>query len=83
MILDILDRFQAEASETYLVGDSLRDLQAITHVGGKPILVKTGKGMKTLEKERENLPENIQIFDNLLAFAKYLIHPNPSSHLDE
>ena len=83
MILDILDRFQAEASETYLVGDSLRDLQAITHIGGKPILVKTGKGMKTLEKERENLPENIQIFDNLLAFAKYLIHPNPSSHLDE
>ena len=29
MILDILQRFNAEASETWLVGDSLRDLQAI------------------------------------------------------
>lgn len=50
MVLDILDRFQAQAAETYLVGDSLRDLQAIARAGGKPILVRTGKGMKTLEK---------------------------------
>ena len=51
MVLDILDRFQAQAAETYLVGDSLRDLQAIAGAGGKPILVRTGKGMKTLEKD--------------------------------
>ena len=41
MVLDILDRFQAQAAETYLVGDSLRDLQAIAGAGGKPILVRT------------------------------------------
>ena len=34
MVLDILDRFQAQAAETYLVGDSLRDLQAIAGAGG-------------------------------------------------
>ncbi|MDK4688069.1 D-glycero-beta-D-manno-heptose 1,7-bisphosphate 7-phosphatase [Kingella negevensis] len=79
MILDILDRFQAEASETYLVGDSLRDLQAIANVGGKPILVRTGKGMKTLTNESDNLPENTQIFDSLLDFAKTLVHPNQPS----
>ena len=64
MVLDILDRFQAQAAETYLVGDSLRDLQAIARAGGKPILVRTGKGMKTLEKDGGNLPPGTQIFDS-------------------
>lgn len=71
MILDILQRFNAEASETWLVGDSLRDLQAIANVGGKPVLVRTGKGMKTLEKDKDSLPENTQIFDDLLAFSQF------------
>ncbi|ULJ61989.1 D-glycero-beta-D-manno-heptose 1,7-bisphosphate 7-phosphatase [Wielerella bovis] len=79
MILDILDRFQAVASETYLVGDSLRDLQAINAVGGKAVLVKTGKGMKTLEKDSDKLPANTLIFDDLLMFAKYLVRPNQPS----
>lgn len=74
MILDILERFQAEANETWLVGDSLRDLEAIANAGGKPVLVKTGKGMKTLEKEAEKLPNNTLIFDNLLAFSQYLMN---------
>lgn len=74
MIVDILARFNAQASETYLVGDSLRDLQAIANVGGKPILVRTGKGMRTLTKDSGKLPEDTQIFDNLLDFSQYLLH---------
>lgn len=76
MVLDILDRFQAQAAETYLVGDSLRDLQAIAGAGGKPILVRTGKGMRTLEKDGGNLPPGTQIFDSLLDFAVQLVRPN-------
>ncbi|MRN37733.1 D-glycero-beta-D-manno-heptose-1,7-bisphosphate 7-phosphatase [Neisseria sp. N95_16] len=72
MIQDILDRFQAQAADTWLVGDSLRDLQAIDAVGGKSALVLTGKGKKTLQEKEEELPENTQIFDNLLAFAQYI-----------
>lgn len=72
MILDILARFNAEASETYLVGDSLRDLQAIARAGGLPVLVLTGKGKKTLAKEKDRLPENTLVFDDLLAFSQYL-----------
>ena len=79
MVLDILDRFQALASETYLVGDSLRDLQAIASAGGQPILVRTGKGMKTLEKDGGNLPQGTQIFDSLLDFAVHLVRPNQPS----
>ncbi|MDO4433890.1 MAG: D-glycero-beta-D-manno-heptose 1,7-bisphosphate 7-phosphatase [Alysiella sp.] len=73
MIVDILRRFNAEASETYLVGDSLRDLQAIASVGGQAVLVKTGKGMKTLEKDADKLPEHTLVFDDLLAFSQFLI----------
>lgn len=73
MIVDILDRFQAAAEETWLVGDSLRDLQAIANVGGKSVLVRTGKGEKTLAKDSDKLPENTLVFDNLLAFSQFLI----------
>ncbi|QEY24088.1 D-glycero-beta-D-manno-heptose 1,7-bisphosphate 7-phosphatase [Neisseria animalis] len=72
MVRDILDRFQANAAETWLVGDSLRDLQAIDAVGGKSALVLTGKGKKTLQEKGEELPDNTQVFDNLLAFAQYI-----------
>lgn len=72
MIQDILDRFQAQATDTWLAGDSLRDLQAIDAVGGKSALVLTGKGKKTLQEKEGELPENTQIFDNLLAFAQYI-----------
>lgn len=73
MIIDILQRFNAEAEETWLVGDSLRDLQAIAHVGGKSALVKTGKGLKTLENEENKLPEHTLVFDDLMAFAQFVI----------
>lgn len=73
MIEDILSRFNAQASETWLVGDALRDLQAIAAVGGKPVLVKTGKGEKTLANDADKLPENTLIFDNLLAFSQFLM----------
>lgn len=83
MVEDILYRFNAEASDTYLVGDSLRDLQAIAAVGGKPVLVKTGKGLKTLEKDADRLPENTLIFSDLLAFSQYLLQQNVAEEADE
>lgn len=55
--------------EVTLIGDSLRDLQAAQAVGASPILVKTGKGKKTL-LENPNL--NIPVFENLYDAAKYI-----------
>lgn len=75
MIIDIMQRFNIDhqAADIWMVGDSLRDLQAIAAVGGKPVLVLTGKGKKTLANHDAELPENTQIFDNLLAFANYIM----------
>jgi D-glycero-D-manno-heptose 1,7-bisphosphate phosphatase len=54
-----------------IIGDSLRDLQAAQQVGASPILVKTGKGERTLEKG-EGL-EGIPVYDNLAAAVSFLL----------
>ena len=53
------------------IGDSLRDLQAAAAVGGKPLLVLTGKGLKT--QAEGNLPEGTLIFADLAAAVEYLL----------
>ena len=53
------------------IGDSLRDLQAAASVGARPLLVKTGKGEKTLAAG--GLPENTPVFANLSEAVEYLL----------
>lgn len=53
-----------------VVGDSHRDLHAGMRLGGVPYLVRTGKGMKTLEG---TLPPGAQVFDNLAAVTDHLL----------
>ncbi len=54
-----------------VIGDSLRDLQAAQQVSAKPILVRTGKGQRTLAKG-EGL-EGIPIYDDLAAAVDALL----------
>ena len=61
--------FHVKLTGIAVIGDSLRDLQAAEAVGASPMLVKTGKGQKTLT-ENPNL--NIPIFENLYDAAKYI-----------
>ena len=48
MFEEISKRFNIELNGVPAIGDSLRDLQAAAAVGAQPILVRTGKGEKTL-----------------------------------
>lgn len=61
--------FHADLTTIAVIGDSLRDLQAADAAGAQPILVKTGKGKKTLI-ENPNL--NIPVFENLYDAAKHI-----------
>jgi D-glycero-D-manno-heptose 1,7-bisphosphate phosphatase len=73
MIDEILDRLGAQhIGERWLVGDSLRDLEAGVSRGFRPVLVRTGKGVKT-EMDRSSLPKNTLIFDDLARFAEHVI----------
>jgi D-glycero-D-manno-heptose 1,7-bisphosphate phosphatase len=66
----IAERLNAPLEHAPFVGDSLRDLQAAAAVGGRPILVLTGKGRKT--RAAGNLPEATAIYPDLAAVAQAL-----------
>lgn len=53
------------------IGDSLRDLQAAAASGCKPLLVRTGKGEKTLAED--NLPEGTEHFADLAEAVNWLL----------
>lgn len=71
MIEDIARRFGTDLDGVPNVGDSLRDLQAGVPLGALPILVRTGKGERTLAEG--NLPEGTKVFADLADAAKYII----------
>lgn len=71
MLHEIAHRYRINAMELIMVGDSLRDLEAVAAMEGMPILVRTGKGKKT--EAEGNLPSNTRVFDNLQAVATYLL----------
>jgi D-glycero-D-manno-heptose 1,7-bisphosphate phosphatase len=71
MLQDIGTRLHMDLKSVFAVGDSLRDIQAAQAVGAKPVLVRTGKGTKTLEGGE--LPEDVPVFDNLLQAAIAII----------
>lgn len=62
----------ANLDGSYTVGDSARDLYAGEKLESSPILVRTGKGERTIAKG--DMPLNTLIFDDLYSFAKFLLN---------
>ena len=71
MLEEIARRFSEDLTGVPSVGDSLRDLQASAAVGAQPILVRTGKGEKTLAAG--NLPEGTWVCADLAEAAQRII----------
>lgn len=71
MYLEIAKRVDNSLKSVPVVGDSLRDLQAAQAVGATPILVRTGKGERTIAKG-EGL-DGIPIYENLAAAVNDLL----------
>lgn len=70
LVLDVLARFHANPVEVTVVGDSLRDLQAATAAGCRPVLVLTGKGKRTMQTG--GLPPETLVRVDLAAVAAEL-----------
>lgn len=62
--------FHADLTTIAVIGDSLRDIQAAQAAGAQPILVKTGKGKKTLA---DNPELTLPVFENLYDAAKHIL----------
>ena len=73
MYTEISTRYASDLKEVPVIGDSLRDLLAAVEIGAKPILVKSGKGVKTLAAG--GLPHDILIYDNLAIAVNHLLMP--------
>jgi D-glycero-D-manno-heptose 1,7-bisphosphate phosphatase len=71
MIEDISRRFSIELNHVYAVGDALRDMQAFSNAGCKPILVRTGKGEETLAQGQ--LPPKVLVMADLAEAAQHII----------
>ena len=71
MFKDISERMRVDLIDVPAVGDSLRDLQVARAVGARPILVRTGKGERTLEKAEAI--KGVEVFDNLAAVVDALL----------
>lgn len=73
MYLEISARYACDLEEVPVIGDSLRDLVSAVAVGARPMLVKTGKGVKTLAAG--GLPPGTPVFENLTEAVNHLLTP--------
>jgi D-glycero-D-manno-heptose 1,7-bisphosphate phosphatase len=71
MMQQIADHFGVCLKGVPVVGDSLRDLEAGLAVGAVPVLVRTGKGERTVASGR--LPEGVLVYDDLGKFVDALL----------
>lgn len=62
--------FQISLEGLYFVGDAWKDVETALAVGAVPLLVKTGKGERTLAAHPESI---VPIFEDLYAAARYII----------
>ena len=70
LLHEIATRYNTDLAGVPVIGDALRDLQAASAAGAQPILVMTGKGVKTAGDPA--LPPDTPIFDNLAAAVEHL-----------
>jgi D-glycero-D-manno-heptose 1,7-bisphosphate phosphatase len=73
LLREIATRFQVDLDGVPSVGDSLRDVEAAREVGATPMLVKTGKGQRTLDKHATELCD-VAVYDDLARAVDMLVN---------
>lgn len=71
LLYDIASRMYVDLENVPAVGDSLRDIQAAQAVGARPILVRTGKGRRTVVAGTGLA--GIPVYDDLSAVVEALL----------
>lgn len=73
MLYTISERLGVELANVVMVGDSLRDIQAAMAAAAMPIILRTGKGQKTLDTHKGL--EHIPAYDDLASYVDDLLAP--------
>ncbi|AOU99817.1 D-glycero-beta-D-manno-heptose-1,7-bisphosphate 7-phosphatase [Acidihalobacter yilgarnensis] len=72
LFAEIAQRFGVDLGGVPAVGDSLRDIEVAQAVGAQPMLVRTGKGQRTLAAGK--VSGDVPIFDDLAHVADTLVN---------
>lgn len=81
MFNELARRLKVNLNGIPSVGDSLRDLEAARAAGAQPVLVRTGKGVETLDAIQQGDDEalrQVPVFDDLAAFVDHHMLGNAS-----
>ena len=73
MLYTISERLGVDLTNVIMVGDSLHDMQAAMAAAAKPVIVRTGKGLNTLDKHKGL--EHIPAYDDLASYVDELLSP--------
>lgn len=71
LLLEIAKKFNVQPKEMLSIGDSMRDILAAHAAGAHAVLVKTGKGAKTIASATKKF--NVPIFDDLAAAVEAIL----------
>jgi len=71
LLLEIMKQFHCAPEEVLSIGDSMRDILAAQACGIRAVLVKTGKGTKTIELATGQ--PNFPIFNDLASAVEALL----------
>ncbi len=72
LLREIGTRFQVDVTCVPFIGDTLRDVEAAREVGATPMLVKTGKGERTLGAHAGEL-RDVPVYTDLAAAVDALL----------
>lgn len=74
LLTAIAQEYKIKLTETYLIGDSIRDIEAAKTAGCIPILVLSGNGEKTMKTEKNNpILKKIRIYSDLAQATEAII----------
>lgn len=72
LLQQISERLKVSLEGVVCVGDTLRDVQAARSAGCEPMLVRSGKGERTLAEGSGDL-QGVAVFENLSAVVDHLL----------
>mgnify|MGYP001594925772 FL=1 len=74
LLEEISVRFQTKLHDVLFVGDTISDIKAAKAAGATPVIVKTGKGKRTIEKLAENGFEGTPVYEDLSDVVNTLLN---------
>lgn len=74
LLLEAFEDFQIHPKDAVLIGDALRDLEAASAAKCPRVLVRTGKGRKTLQDGLPDAVLPVTIFNDLYEAVSHLLN---------